>query len=440
MGVAAAATVAVAVLIAITLLPAILGFTGHRIERRLGYFAKRAERSSQGTPAGRRWVDFVTRNRVVVFGAGLVVAVLVAIPAASLQLAFPDDGSTTKGSGPRIAYDLIADEFGPGVNGPLVVVVDTKGSSDAQATIDKVNTAVAGIKKDVAASVPAGPAGKDAKSIATFEAQVKKTDLATIQVIPKSGPSEASTQDLVKRIRDVVRPAAEATGGEALVTGQTAVQIDISDKLSSAFPRYLLVVVGLALFLLIGVFRSIIVPVKAVLGFLVSVLMALGATVAVFQWGWLAGLIGVDTPGPVLSFLPVLLTGILFGLAMDYELFLVTGMREAYVHGAEAREAVNEGFEHGARVVTAAALIMISVFSSFILSPEPITKSIGFGLAFGVLADAFLVRMTLVPAIMSIIGKPAWWIPSWLSRLIPDLDVEGEKLTKELDRTPSPSV
>ncbi|MCW2771517.1 MAG: hypothetical protein JWR27_2950, partial [Aeromicrobium sp.] len=158
----------------------------------------------------------------------------------------------------------------------------------------------------------------------------------------------------------------------------------------------------------------------------------------VFQWGWLAGLMGVDTPGPVLSFLPVLLTGILFGLAMDYELFLVTRMREEYVHGTESREAVNVGFEHGARVVTAAALIMVSVFSSFILSPEPITKSIGFGLAFGVLADAFLVRMTLVPAFMSIIGQPAWWIPGWLSRLIPDLDVEGDKLTKELDSTPVP--
>jgi RND superfamily putative drug exporter len=439
MGVAAAATVAVAVMIALTLLPAMLGFAGSRITRRLGYFARRAEKSSAGTPAGRRWVDLVTRHRVVVFFGGLVVAVLVAIPAGSLRLAFPDEGTATEGSGPRVAYDLIADNFGPGVNGPLVVVVDTKGSSDAQATIDSVNKAVASVKTDIASVVPAGPTGDDAKSVAAFKAQVDKTQIATITVIPKSGPSEASTQDLVSEIRDAVRPAAESTGGDALVTGQTAVAIDISDSLSSAFPRYLLVVVGLALFLLIGVFRSILVPVKAVLGFLVSVLMALGATVAVFQWGWLAGLMGVDTPGPVLSFLPVLLTGILFGLAMDYELFLVTRMREEYVHGTEAREAVNVGFEHGARVVTAAALIMISVFSSFILSPEPITKSIGFGLAFGVLADAFLVRMTLVPAFMSIIGKPAWWIPGWLSRLIPDLDVEGDKLTKELDSEPVPA-
>ena len=196
--------------------------------------------------------------------------------------------------------------------------------------------------------------------------------------------------------------------------------------------------VGLAFVLLMLVFRSLLVPIKATLGFLLSVVATFGAVVAVFQWGWAGELIGLQQAGPILSFLPILLVGIVFGLAMDYQVFLVTRMREDYVHGTEARQAVVTGFGHGARVVTAAAIIMISVFAGFILSPESIIKSVGFALAVAVLFDAFVVRMTIVPAVMTLLGKAAWWLPAWLDRLLPDVDVEGEKLRQLLDDVPAP--
>jgi len=220
---------------------------------------------------------------------------------------------------------------------------------------------------------------------------------------------------------------------DVLVTGQTALGVDISESLATAFPKYLLVVVGFAFILLTLVFRSLLVPLKAVLGFLLSVGVSLGATVAVFQWGWFADLIGIDKSGPVLFMLPLLLTGILFGLAMDYEVFLVSRMREEFVHGAPAGEAVVNGFTYGARVVTAAAVIMIGVFASFALGDEVTIKSIGFGLAVGILADAFLVRMTLVPAFMALLGARMWWLPAWLDKLLPNLDIEGESLARHTD-------
>jgi RND superfamily putative drug exporter len=185
------------------------------------------------------------------------------------------------------------------------------------------------------------------------------------------------------------------------------------------------------------VFRSLLVPIKATLGFLLSIVATFGAVVAVFQWGWLANLFGVDQPGPIISFLPIIMIGIVFGLAMDYQVFLVTRMREDYVHGTEPREAVVTGFGHGARVVTAAAIIMISVFAGFMLAPDAIIKSIGFALALAVLFDAIVVRMTIVPAVMSLLGKAAWWLPRWLDRLLPNVDVEGEKLRHQLDDTPA---
>ena len=209
--------------------------------------------------------------------------------------------------------------------------------------------------------------------------------------------------------------------------------VDISDKLADAFPKYLLVVVGLAFILLLLVFRSILVPLKAVAGFLLSMGVSLGATVAVFQWGWAADLLGIDKAGPVLFMLPLLLTGILFGLAMDYEVFLVSRMREEYVHGRPAKESVVYGFQYGARVVTAAAAIMIGVFGSFALGDEIVIKSIGFGLAVGVLADAFLVRMMIVPAFMALLGDKMWWLPKWLDRVMPNLDIEGESLVRHVD-------
>jgi putative drug exporter of the RND superfamily len=255
-----------------------------------------------------------------------------------------------------------------------------------------------------------------------------------ITVIPKSGPSDAATEDLVRDIRVQATALDRQTGGTIYVTGETAANIDVSAKLPGALLPYLAVVVSLAFVLLALVLRSLLVPLKATLGFLLSIAATFGAVVAVFQWGWLASPLGVDTTGPILSFLPIILVGILFGLAMDYEGFLVTRMREEHVHGASADRSVILGFRHGARVVTAAAIIMISVFAGFILTDEAIIKSLGFALSAGVLIDAFVVRMTLVPAVMSLLGDRAWWLPRWLDRVLPDVDVEGERLTRQLEQ------
>ncbi|WP_372974726.1 MMPL family transporter [Microbispora sp. GKU 823] len=252
---------------------------------------------------------------------------------------------------------------------------------------------------------------------------------ALLTIIPKAGPTAAATEDAVHAIRAKV---AAIGGAEIAVTGATAVGIDVSDKLADAMPVYLLLVVGLSVLLLMLVFRSILVPVKAALGFLLTVGSTFGITVAIFQEGHLAGLLGVDVPGPLVSFLPILLIGILFGLAMDYEVFLVSRMREDYVHGDTPRQATINGMGHNARVVTAAALIMTAVFGGFVFMNDPIIKSMGFALAVGVLVDAFVVRMTLVPAVMSMLGRAAWWLPRALDRALPDLDVEGERLRHHL--------
>jgi RND superfamily putative drug exporter len=435
MGLAAAGTVAVAVLIALTLLPALFGFAGHRVTRKLR-FLNPPDPQDQDTRRtnGRRWAEFVTKNKVLTFVAGLLVAGVVAIPVASMQLALPDDGTAAKGSGPRQAYDLIAENFGAGTNGPLLVVVDTKNASNPQAAVNTVVAKVKAVKTDIGSvASPQPAAGSSAKDVKAYTDQLSKSEYAIITVLPKSGPSDAKTQALVDDIRDAVKGAGTNDGARVLVTGQTALGVDISESLASAFPKYLLVVVGFAFLLLMIVFRSILVPLKAVTGFLLSVGVSLGATVAVFQWGWLDQLIGIDKSGPVLFMLPLLLTGILFGLAMDYEVFLVSRMREEYVHGKPAKEAVVHGFQYGARVVTAAAAIMIGVFGSFSLGDDATVKSIGFGLAVGVLADAFLVRMTLVPAFMALLGDRMWWLPRWLDRLLPDLDIEGASLAEHAE-------
>ncbi len=254
-------------------------------------------------------------------------------------------------------------------------------------------------------------------------------------MVPKTGPTDEATETLVHDIRGAVGGIRDA---DVLLTGVTAIGIDVSEKLSDALPIYLLLVVGLSVLLLMLVFRSLLVPIKAALGFLLTVAATFGITVAVFQQGHLADLVGLDTPGPLISFLPILLIGILFGLAMDYEVFLVSRMREDFVHGETARQATISGMGHGARVVTAAALIMISVFGGFVFLEDPVIKSMGFALAVGVAIDAFVVRMTIVPAVMSLLGDRAWWLPRWLNRALPNVDIEGEGLRAHLEeRTPT---
>ncbi|GAB3381608.1 MMPL family transporter [Amycolatopsis echigonensis] len=412
MGIAAAATVVIAVLIALTLLPAVLGFAGARVAST----KIRVRRRTEGPSHGERWARFVARHRVPVLLTALVGLAVVAIPALSMQLGLPNDSTAAPDTTQRKAYDLVSKGFGEGANGPLLVVVDTGPNHNPAAL--KQAAADIGKLPDVAAVTPpkVNPAG----------------DTALLTVIPKSGPSSTQTEDLVSAIRAQSAPLAENTGGSLAVTGQTAANIDVSQKLSDAMLPYLALIVGLAFLLLMLVFRSVVVPLKATLGFLGSVVATFGAVVAVFQWGWLTDLLGVASTGPIMSMLPILLIGVLFGLAMDYQVFLVTRMREEHVHGAEPQEAMVTGFRHGSRVVVAAALIMISVFAGFVLAESTLIQSIGFALAFGVLVDAFVIRMTIVPAVMSLLGRGAWWLPKWLDRILPNVDVEGEGLVREL--------
>ncbi|MBB5873763.1 RND superfamily putative drug exporter [Allocatelliglobosispora scoriae] len=414
MGLSAAATVAVAVLVALTLLPALLGFVGPRIAKGklFGRSTPDPESDSGPTPMGERWVKFVVKMRWPVLVLALLGLGVVAIPAADLRLGLPDDGMAATDTTQRKAYDMLSAGFGPGFNAPLTLVVSTNGK-DPQATIG----AVAGTLQKVEDVVYVSPLGVSPDG-----------GTALLAVIPKEGPNAESTTDLVNTIRDQSGEIKTATGADIAITGPTALNIDVSQTLNDAMLPYLGVVVGLAFLLLMLVFRSILVPLKATAGFLLSVAATFGAVVAVFQWGWLSSVFGVKETGPIMSMLPVLLIGILFGLAMDYQVFLVTRMREEFVHGADAQASIVAGFRHGARVVTAAAIIMISVFGGFVFSGEPLIQSIGFALAFGVLVDAFIVRMTLVPAVMSLLGRAAWWLPKWLGRILPNVDVEGEKL------------
>ncbi|MFF8913893.1 MMPL family transporter [Streptomyces sp. NPDC015032] len=421
MGVAAAGTVVIAVLVALTLVPAVMGFAGKRVMGRKARKAAAAPAPAEEKPnMGTRWARFVLRRPVWVLLAGVIGLGVVAVPAASLEMGLPDDGSQPTSTTQRRAYDLLSDGFGPGFNGPLMVVVDTANSSDGKTAAKRVSDEIAGIPGVVAVT----------------PAQFNKAgDTAMITVIPKDRPSSTATEDVVHAIRDSGKDIKSSTGAEVLVTGSTAMNIDFSQKMNDALVPYLALVVGLAFLLLMLVFRSVLVPLKAALGFLLSVVAALGAVVAVFQWGWLGSLFGVEQTGPIMSMMPIFMVGVVFGLAMDYEVFLVTRMREAYVHGEKPGQAIVTGFRHGARVVTAAAVIMIAVFAGFIGSSEQMVKMIGFGLAIAVLFDAFVVRMAIVPAVLALLGKRAWWLPRRLDRLLPNVDVEGERLREQLGET-----
>ncbi|MDP9615095.1 MULTISPECIES: MMPL family transporter [Streptomyces] len=415
MGVAAAGAVAVAVLVAVTLVPALLGFAGDRVlGRSRGRTAAHASPVTGKRTVAQRWVGLVLRRPVAALLVSVIGLGTVAVPVSGLKLGLPDDGSQPVSTTQRRAYDMLTESFGPGFNGPLTVTVD---DSDPQAAHDAADSLTQDIGKlpDVAAVTSA-----------TFN---EAGDTAVLTVVPKSGPSSDATKDLVAAIRKLTAGTEADTGTRAMVTGTTALNIDMSGKFSDAMVPYLMLVVALAFLVLVLVFRSLLVPLKAALGFLLSVLAALGAVVAVFQWGWLADLIGLEQTGPITSLMPILLVGIVFGLAMDYQVFLVTRMREAYVHGADARTAIESGFRSSATVVTAAALIMITVFTGFVGSHDLTIKSIGFGLAVAVACDAFVVRMTLVPAVLALLGDRAWWLPRRLDRLVPDVDIEGGKLT-----------
>ncbi|MGI5146506.1 MMPL family transporter [Plantactinospora sp. CA-294935] len=424
MGLAAAGTVAVAVLVALTLLPALLGFAGRRIlPRRLRRTATGAVPAAAVQGFGFRWARLVIRLRVPLILVAVLGLGALALPAADMRVALPDHGTAPHGTPQREAADLITEGFGPGFNNRLALVVSSDSPERTGTVAQEVTAVLQGTENLLAVSPP----------------NLSRDRLtALLAVIPTTGPTDPATETLVHQIREKVGPIDRLGDTDVALTGQTAVGIDVSEKLADAMPWYLLLVVGLSVLLLMLVFRSLLVPLKAALGFLLTVGATFGLTVLVFQQGHLSDLVGLDTPGPLVSFLPILLIGILFGLAMDYEVFLVSRMREDFVHGDTPTQATINGMGHGARVVTAAALIMTSVFAGFMLLDDPVIKSMGFALAIGVAIDAFVVRMTIVPAVISLLGRSAWWLPGWLSKLLPNVDIEGERLRRHLAADTAP--
>ncbi|TDS87550.1 MMPL family transporter [Nesterenkonia aurantiaca] len=415
MGSVAAACVAIAVLMAVTMTPAMLSLVDRRI---LG----RKERRHIGERRTKEITTPMGHGKAIGIAAVALIGLgVLSIPTFDLRLGLPDASSNAEDSASYQAYAATEEAFGQGVNGPLLVLADLpSGLDDTQAQDYQIEIGTALLQNEnIAAAVPA--ALNDENTLGVF------------QIIPEEGPAAESTENLVHEFREG-NPLAgtEAADVELSVAGMTAAQIDMSDVISDALPLYLALVIGLSLLLMIMVFRSILLPVIATLGFVGSFAAAVGIVVAVFQWGWFSEIFGVTTPGPVLTFLPVLMVGILFGLAMDYQLFTASGMREAYAHGSAPRLAVRQGLHAGRSVVTAAALIMASVFAGFVFTDDPMIASMGLGLSVGVLLDAFVVRLMLVPALLHLAGPAAWWLPKWMDRLIPDVDVEGAQLEREV--------
>ncbi|WP_193095991.1 MMPL family transporter [Brevibacterium sp. FME17] len=445
MGIGASGSVVIAVLISLTMVPALLGLVKEKITPKPSKRYRRAFATAQkkaddsvsrtsiaaeaeaeaGEPYPKTimnrffagWLRVVTKIpllTVVIIVGGLA---LFAIPASNLQLSLPTAGSQEEGAPARTTYDLIDKHFGPGFNGPLVMTSEIVTSDDPLDDVEKIENEIEDVD------------GVDQVVLATPN---RDATTALFQIIPTTSSEDPATLGTVDRLRDLSADIEDEDGFETAVTGATAIQIDVSDQLGKALVPFGIFVVGLSIILLMMVFRSIWVPIKATGGFLLSVFASFGTVVLVFHDGLFAGPLGIDSTGPVISFLPIILMGILFGLAMDYEVFLVSGMREAYVHGATARDAIKAGFASSARVVSAAAIIMFSVFAAFVPAGEPIIKSIALALASGIFVDAFLVRMSLVPAIMQMLGDKAWWLPKWLDRILPRLDVEGEGLAHEV--------
>ena len=416
MGVGAAVAVLIAIGVATTLVPAMLGLAGSRLMPKGRAFKRAIDHSRPAL--GRRWVKLVMKAPIVAVIAVIGILGALAIPALSLELALPDGGSQPEGSTTREAFDITSEAFGPGFNGPLVIAIDITQSTTFMDDLEQIGDELGAL---------------DDVDYVSQGLPNPELDTAILQVIPSSAPDSTETKELVQAIRDLAPSIEKEYDTEIFVTGSTAVGIDISQRLSDALVPFGLVVVGLSIVLLMMVFRSVLVPIKAALGFLLSVVASFGVIVAVFQWGWFADLLHVETTGPILSFMPIILMAVLFGLAMDYEVFLVSGMREEFVRTGDARYSVEHGFANGARVVTAAALIMFFVFFAFVPEGMGTIKAIALGLAVGVAFDAFLVRMTLVPALMTLFGRAAWWMPRWLGRILPNVDIEGEQLREHID-------
>jgi len=419
MGVATAAAVVVAVLVAVSLLPALLGICGTNIDRWRAPFTKPSTGDVDPDTFGAKWARKVTAHPLRSLIGGIAVMLLLALPVVDMQLGMADAGTEPEHTTERQAFDLITEGFGPGFNGPLTVVVDVTDAENSAPAIAAYTEAIS----ESDGIVGVGPVFFN-----------EAGDTAVFAAVPSTAPSDAATAELVDTLRDDVFPEIEeSTDTTISLTGSTAANIDISEKLRSALPSFMAVVLGLTFLLLLVAFRSILVPLKASFAILLSIVSSFGVVVAIFQWGWLIELIGLDTTIPIVSYMPIMMFAILFGLSMDYEVFIMSRIKEDYSRSGDPNDSVVSGLTSSARVITAAALIMISVFGAFVLGDDPIIKMFGVGLAAAVFLDATIVRMIIVPAALALLGRAAWWLPGWMDTVVPNIDIEGEHLMEVLE-------
>jgi RND superfamily putative drug exporter len=406
-----AIAVALTVIVALTLLPALLGFVGGRVDRWRIPGVWIADEGNRQSTAGYRLSCAVQRHPLLYAFGATVLLLLLTVPILDLQLGFSDDGNKPTSFNGRRAYDLLSEGFGPGINGPLFVVVNEPKTLDSTLlTTLRTNLDRAGHVESVAPPVPS-----------------ERRDTAFIIVIPSTSPQDKGTTDLVEDLRkNVVPQALKGSDATAYVGGATAALIDIQTQMENRIPLFFALVIGLSFLLLTAVFRSILVPVKAAIMNLLSIGAAYGVLVPIFQWGWGNDLLGIAKAGPIEPFFPILLFAAIFGLSMDYEVFLVSRIRESYLKSGDARASVVEGLASTARIITAAAAIMIFVFFSFILSEDRIIKEFGIGLAIPILIDATVIRLVLVPSTMTLLGRYNWVFPRWLDATIPNLNIEGK--------------
>jgi RND superfamily putative drug exporter len=410
LGIAGAIVVALAVLVAETLLPALLGFAGRAIDRwRIPFF--HATDTGDRHSFWYRLSSTIQRRPVVWFVGSLGVLLVLGAPVLRMHLGFSDAGNSPESLHSRRAYDLLTEGFGPGFNAPFSIVFDLRGANgDAKASVTKVHDALANWPGVAQVSPPIYNQSGDA---------------AILTAIPQYAPQDPAVEQMIHDLREkAIPPATDGTGIHAYVAGQTAAFIDIGDRIRERMPLFFSAVIGLSFLLLMAVFRSVVVPLKAAVMNLLSIGASYGVVVAIFQWGWLSGPLGIK-PGPIEVFLPMMLFAILFGLSMDYEVFLISRIREEYTRTRNNADAVAHGLTVTARVITAAAAIMVVVFLSFVLGPDRTIKEFGIGLAVAIFVDATVVRLVLVPATMELLGDANWWLPRWLDRALPRLDVEG---------------
>jgi putative drug exporter of the RND superfamily len=418
--VATIASVLVIMIAAVTLVPALLGFAGRNVDRLRLPGARR--RPATGSPKWLAWGRAVQRRAWPATVLAFAFLVLLAVPFLGLRFGFPDAGNEPEDTRTRIAYDLAVEGFGPGFQNQLLVVAELANAGDA-ATLERIADRVQGLPNVDGVSPPVvSPDG----------------DAALFTVVPATSPQEQATDDLVRAVRDVVPAVAGGTGDAVYVGGVTALALDATEDVVGTLPLLVGGVVGLSMLLLLVVFRSLAIPLKAAVMNALSIGAAYGVVAYAMEGGWFGGLIGIDGETPLPAFIPVLMFAILFGLSMDYEVFLVSRIREYWLHTGDASEAVTQGLAATARVITAAAAIMIAVFSAFVLSPDVFLKALGLGLATAILVDATVIRMVLVPATMQLMGRSAWWLPGWLDRLLPQFHIEAPDDAEELPDLPAP--